>query len=273
LNWKSWRKSLSPLRQISSCRFGGKFDDMVKGNRSKQPPALPSVENVKPDDEGGPIARAGFNYQDEIAVGFLIDMPENPSLLKVHCETHDDVVLVHDGGGSSNRLAEFVQVKASAPDKLWSVADLCVRKNGRVGTSVLEISISRDKCRETSRFRLVTLRPVVSGLKILTFPLATPGRRVDAKPFKTLHADLDSRFPGLNSPKGNGVNYWVKNCLWDQRHSEEAVRNDNRVRLYVRVSKKSYHCLRDQQSCFWTNCKLSRRPLEMPGGTLIVTRK
>ena len=28
------------------------------------PPELPSVDDIKPDDEGGPIARAGFNYQD-----------------------------------------------------------------------------------------------------------------------------------------------------------------------------------------------------------------
>jgi hypothetical protein len=81
---------------------------MPKSNRSKEPPALPSVDDIKPDEEGGPIARAGFNYQDEIAVGFLIDLLENPSLLKVHCETHDDLVLVHDGGGPNKRVAELI---------------------------------------------------------------------------------------------------------------------------------------------------------------------
>jgi hypothetical protein len=157
--------------------------------------------------------------------------------IKVHCETHDDVVIVHDGGGSNNRLAEFIQVKASAPDKLWSMADLCARKNARAGTSLLEISLSRDKCCETSRFRLVTLRSAVSDLKMLTFPLAAPGRKANAKPFKTLHANLDGQFPGLKSPKGNGVNYWLKNCLWDVRHSEGAVRNDNLLR-FIRLSIK-----------------------------------
>jgi hypothetical protein len=58
----------------------------------------PSVDNVKPVDEGGPVARTGFNYQDEIAVGFLVEMLETPTLLKVHCETHDDILLVHASG-------------------------------------------------------------------------------------------------------------------------------------------------------------------------------
>jgi hypothetical protein len=35
---------------------------------------LPSIDDVKPDEEGGSTARKGFNYQDEIAVAFLITM-------------------------------------------------------------------------------------------------------------------------------------------------------------------------------------------------------
>jgi hypothetical protein len=43
----------------------------------------PSIDNVKPEEEGGPTARIGFNHQDEIAAGFLIDMLERPNVLKV----------------------------------------------------------------------------------------------------------------------------------------------------------------------------------------------
>ena len=208
-----------------------------KSTGQEKPEALPSVDDVKPSEEGGPTARSGFNYQDEIAVAFLISMLEIPSLLRVHCETHDDVLLVRAVDGSATRSAEYVQVKASEPDKLWSVADLCARKAGRVGTSIFEISLARDKHREESYFRLVTLRPVVSDLELMTFPCGAPGREADGVRFKALQSALDERFPGLKSPKGNGSAYWLENCFWDQRHSEEAVCKDNLIRV-MRLSAK-----------------------------------
>ena len=42
----------------------------------------PSVDDAKPIEEGGPDARKGFNYQDEIAVSFLLDMMEDQSIVK-----------------------------------------------------------------------------------------------------------------------------------------------------------------------------------------------
>ena len=50
----------------------------------------PSIDHAKPSEEGGPIARTGFNYQDEVAVSFLIDMLSDSEILKIHLETHDD---------------------------------------------------------------------------------------------------------------------------------------------------------------------------------------
>jgi hypothetical protein len=202
----------------------------------EDPHELLSVDEVKPAEEGGPVARSGFNYQDEIAVGFLIEMLQTPSLLKMHCETHDDIVLVRALDGSAMRLAEFVQVKASELNKLWSLADLCIRKTSKVGTSIFEISFARDKHLEQSRFRLVTLRPVVNNLKMLTFPCGASGRESNGERFVTLKSELDSRFPGLRSPKGNELAYWIMNCYLDVRHSE-AVRTDNLVRL-IRLSSE-----------------------------------
>jgi hypothetical protein len=75
---------------------------------------FPSVDDAKPLEEGGPEARKGFNYQDEIAVAFFIDMLETPSLLKVHCETHDDILLVHALDALAIRIAIFVQVKVAS---------------------------------------------------------------------------------------------------------------------------------------------------------------
>lgn len=190
---------------------------------------LPSIDDVEPSEEGGPIARSGFNYQDEIAAGFLIEMLEDPSFLKMHCETHDDVVLVRIVEGSAMQ-AEFVQVKANEPDKLWSISDLCTGKKGKPRTSIFEISLGRDKHCEESRFRLVTLRPVVSDLEILTFAYGAPEREAGER-FKTLKSELDRRFPDMNSEKRNGTGYWIENCYWDVRHSEDAARNANLLRL------------------------------------------
>ena len=192
---------------------------------------FPSVDDAKPLEEGGPEARKGFNYQDEIAVSFLIDMLETPSLLKIHCETHDDILLVHAPDAQTIRIAEFIQVKAGEPDKLWSVADLCQRKKSKTGTSILERSLARDQHQEESRFRLVTLRPVVSALEILTFPFGATGREPGCERFNALLAELEERFPELKSMKGNGTSYWIQNCHWDQRHSEEAVRKDTLLRI------------------------------------------
>lgn len=188
----------------------------------------PSIDHARPSDQGGSVARIGFTYQDEVAVGFLIDMLSDPLILKIHCETHDDIVIVR--AADPLAIAEFVQVKGAELDKLWSVADLCRRENGP-GTSIFEISLNRDAHDEISRFRLVTLRPVVEELKVLTFPCGATGREPCGARFLTLHDELHERFPGIRSPKGNGASYWLKHCLWDVRHSREALAESNFSRL------------------------------------------
>ncbi len=122
-------------------------------------------------------------------------------------------------------------MKASEPNKLWSNADLCARKKSKANTSIYEISIARDKHREKSRFRIVTLRPVVSGLKMLTIPFGKPRRETNEERFKALQSELDERFPNLKSPKGHGSAYWFENCLWNERHSEEVLYQTSAVFL------------------------------------------
>jgi hypothetical protein len=53
---------------------------------------FPSADDACPHEQGGPIARIGFSYQDEIAVSFLLEMLQSPALLKVHCETQSGLV-------------------------------------------------------------------------------------------------------------------------------------------------------------------------------------
>ncbi|WP_133030847.1 dsDNA nuclease domain-containing protein [Sphingomonas sp. PP-CE-1G-424] len=193
--------------------------------------AWPSIDDAHPSEEGGPIARKGFNYQDEIAVGFVLEMLANPQLAKIHFETHDDLVLVW-AIGAPPLIAEFVQVKGAEADKLWSVADLCLRKKQAVGSSIFEKSLDRDQHEETARFRIVTLRPVVSDLTPLTYARGNDARALDCGEMVALKADLDGRMPGVVSQRGNGTGYWLDNCQWDARHDEAAVKTHNRMRLF-----------------------------------------
>lgn len=192
---------------------------------------LPSIDAAMPTEEGGPIARKGFSYQDEIAVSFLLDMLESPDIEKIHCETHDDIIVVRTDEGPIPRVAEFVQVKAGEPEKLWSVADLCQRKMSRPGTSIYEISLARDQYSEKSCFRIVTLREVNGALKLLTYESNAPARRFDSDDFKALVTNIERKCPDQKSGKGNGVEYWVANCFWDERFSEDAVKTKNLLRI------------------------------------------
>lgn len=189
----------------------------------------PSIDTAQPMEEGGPIARTGFNYQDEIAVGFLIEMLTNPTLIKMHFETHDDIVLVWMCG--DQRRAEYVQVKAGEEEKFWSVADICQRKEAKAGTSIFEKSLGRDGHQEDALFRLVTLRPVVAALKPLTYPRFSDGRQSASEDIALLLQDIDKRCPGFKSPKGADSAFWAGNCLWDHRDSERSVERENLVRL------------------------------------------
>ncbi|HEY9235234.1 MAG TPA: dsDNA nuclease domain-containing protein [Phenylobacterium sp.] len=212
------------------------------------PKVWPSVDNASPKEQGGPIARQGFTYQDEIAVGFLLDMIEDPGLAKIHFETHDDLVLVRvAGAGQSQMTAEFVQVKSGESDKLWSVADICHRKKkDAVGTSILEISIGRDEHEEVAAFRLVTLRAVVSDLAPLTYPFGADGRKPGCPAMTALEAALNERLPGLASPKENGCGYWLKNCFWDVRHDREAVEKANTIRIFTLAQQAGQPLLIEQ---------------------------
>lgn len=208
----------------------------------------PSIDIASPKEQGGPIARQGFSYQDEIAVGFLLDMIEDTGLVKIHFETHDDLVLVRVlAANPAQTTAEFVQVKAGEPDKLWSVADICQRKKkDAVGTSIFETSLGRDEHDEISAFRLVTLRPVVSDLTPLTYAFGLEGRKPGCEAMKALEKALNVKFPGLKSPKDNGCGYWLENCRWDVRHDLKTVQKANTVRLFTLAGKAGQPLLLEQ---------------------------
>jgi hypothetical protein len=210
------------------------------------PKVYPSVEEVAPAEEGGPVARTGFNYQDEIAVGFLLEMLEDPTILKVHCETHDDIVVLRKPA-PPEIVAEYVQVKGSEVDKFWSVADLCIRTKAKVGSSIYETSLARDKHCERSQFRIVTLRPVNQELKVLTYDRNSLNRKPQDAKVADLVKAIDQKCPGAKSGKDNGAAFWVENCYWEERQTETTNRQGNLVRV-LKLSAKDGHALLPEQA-------------------------
>lgn len=178
----------------------------------------PSVFDAMPPDLGGVYARQGFAYQDEVAARFYIEMLTNENLAEVWCETHDDILLVWKS--DAPKIVEYVQVKAEHPDQLWTVAKLCERqKSARIpdgsGTSLLEKSLSRDRCSELSWFRIVTCRQFISDLEVLTRERGHEHRSKSHAPFMNLLEQVKGKIGTFRSENGNDSGYWLMNARWE----------------------------------------------------------
>jgi hypothetical protein len=207
---------------------------------SAKPKEWPSIDDHEPHEEGGPTARSGLAYQDEITVGIFLDMIADPSIRKIHCETHDDIVvkrLVAD-----EEIVEYIQVKSNEPDKLWSVADMCANGND----SLCAKSLARDGHKEVSRFRIVTLRAVTSELTILTYPLYGSGREPSCEAFAKLSAAVKAKLPDVTSQKGNGIDYWLNHCRWQVCHDQCSIRRDNILKIMRLAAKEGTVLLPEQ---------------------------
>lgn len=194
---------------------------------------LKSIRDQKPLETGGTIARKGFIYQDHVACGFCLLLASDPKLKEVWCETQDDITLIWEY--EQDESVEFVQVKSNELAKLWSAAELCKRDGSatakQVGSSILEKSLANDRSKEESRFRIVTRRDVNSELRVLTYPKDSPTRAEEATEMVVLRTQIEQRLSQCCSPKNNGLQYWLRNVLWEVKDSEEAVNNCNLIAL------------------------------------------
>ncbi|MGQ0682743.1 dsDNA nuclease domain-containing protein [Bradyrhizobium sp.] len=210
----------------------------------------PSIDDHHPHEEGGPTARAGLAYQDDIVVGIFLDMIEDTSIQKVHCETHDDIVVKRLV--DATEMVEYVQVKSNEPDSLWSVASLCA--NGE--DSVCAKSLGRDQHKEVSRFRIVTLRDVKSDLRLLTYPCYGPGRETNSDGFTSIAQAIEEKLPDLASPKGNDIKYWIEHCKWDVRHDQDTIRSGNVLRILKLAASQGVFALPEQADGIETDLRL-----------------
>lgn len=193
---------------------------------------MASIFTLQPLEEGGPIARGGFLYQDHVAAAFCLEILTNEGLRAIWCETQDDLVLdrLTDGNG----IAELVQVKSDAFDQMWSTAKLYERKirdkQKQAGTSIVERQLARDRGDEPVSFRLVTLRDVNDDLSCLK---KAPGKRDndDLAKQTILVEALAKELGNCVSPGGRDLNYWAAHMLCDVRESREALEGKNLLTL------------------------------------------
>ena len=206
-----------------------------------------SIYNLPPLERGGVEARIGFVFQDHVAATFLIELLENPDLLEVWCETHDDITLIWR---LPSHEVEFVQVKGHALDQLWSVAKLVQRdrkeKQAVCGSSIYERSLANDRCSESCRFRLVTCLPPNSDLDSLCLPFDAPDRLAKEPMLLTLADDLDSRSEGYRSPNGNGASFWLSRVLWQVRQSIDTAEKENKYNLFKLLSRQGSYFVSDE---------------------------
>lgn len=174
----------------------------------------PSIDDAEPEEQGGPVARAGFTYQDYIAADLVFDMIDDPAIAKVHCETSDDIVIVWERQDCTPRVAEFVQVKTTTKDSLWSCARLCGSANDDPGISLFEKSLAKDRVKEEALFRIVTLQGVQSALRPLTYERGHSARDLSADPITKLCEEIDERCPNVASDKGGTSAFWLERALW-----------------------------------------------------------
>lgn len=197
---------------------------------------LPSIHELPLSETGGTDARRGFDYQDDVAAAFCLEMVKSNILLQVQCETYDDITIIWQN--EIVEKVEFIQVKKIDLDQLWTIAKLCQREKGN-GSSILEKSLKREGCLEECIFRIVSDIDVKSELDLLTYSSDDSRRDINTPELKSLCDAVSKKIGDFKSPKGNDCTHWLQNAYWDVRGSREALRNANILFLQNLV----YHCM------------------------------
>lgn len=208
--------------------------------------SLKSIYELPPLDLSGRCSRDGFNFQDHVGVFFCIEMIKNENLKQIWFETHDDITLIWTIGDSE--YIEFVQVKSEDSPSRWSVSKITARKNGRNGTSIVEKSLGRYRCKEKVKFRIVTKIDVTIDLDILKYDIESEERNDACEAEEKIINSLKKSLGNIKSPGGEDLNYWVKNCYWDKKpDSTESLSFSNKILLEAVLKETGRSLFPDQR--------------------------
>jgi len=225
------------------------------------PPKHP-YRDLAPLEEGGPIARKGFAYQDHVAAGKCLDMLLTDGPSEVWCEAEDDIVLVWVI--QSVEWFEFVQVKSNELDQLWSLAKLCEKeaaKDGKgPGSCIIEKSLAHDRGVGNCRFRIVTCREPHSDIAALKLALNHSTRTEKDGDFDKLVAAVEGRLGVCKSDNGNGVGFWVRMTVWEHKASISDIECENLVKLDGILHRESIFLAPDQKKELYV--KLTQKVFE-----------
>lgn len=192
-----------------------------------------SFRDLPPLEQGGRVARDGFDYQDHVAAGKCLDMLLGGGPAEVWCEAEDDIVLVCLDGGSE--LFEFVQVKGNDLGQAWTVAELCRREaakaGGGPGRCIVEKSLAHDRADEKCRFRVVSRWNPDGALSPLMAEFSTQARAASLAGIQAAGESIAGKLGECTSPNGNGLDFWAKNTVWEVRATTLDLRNANLLKL------------------------------------------
>lgn len=178
-----------------------------------------------PSDAGGVAARAGFDFQDHVGAGLLLDLLVDSSIIAVEFETADDITLRLLEMGEP--LNEYVQVKTTEANGKWNLKEVTERdtRNGNKveWSSLCEKSLACDKFSDRARFRLVTTRDVATNLKPFCVPRGS--RQTVAQKLETLVTSFSKKYKKSVSEKGRNLGDWAVSLYWDVAGSSEAIEN------------------------------------------------
>jgi len=174
-------------------------------------------------------------------------MCEQPTLLEVWCESQDDIAAYWDLGGGLEEV-EFVQVKSDRLNQLWSASLLLSASASSDGDDagadgdgkakakkpkkcILEESLQLDRGLERSKFRMVTCRPIMQELKILTYDFDSQHRAVTTAEYIELATTVKEKLSDLRSENGNDCEYWLQRTMWEVIHEEDPIENKNILKV------------------------------------------
>lgn len=183
------------------------------------------LETMDATDAGGVGAKKGFLYQDLAAAFYLSQMLFDKNLKTIRCEVTDDIDLVFES------YTEYVQVKTTDSEKLWSIEELSKISEKGKQDSILHKSLSCDKTSGLScRFRILSPRGLNSYLTYLKIKITDR----DDKPGRTkIIKSISGKLKKFVSPNNNGGEYWVDNFFWEIIGSKEQLELQllNNIRL------------------------------------------
>lgn len=181
---------------------------------------------AKAASNSGPVAsRQGYRYQDHVAAGYVLEMIGDPHLLRVECETKDDIVIYRSINGEN--VPEFVQVKTTEKDSKWSFKEATDRDHIGRPTSLAEKSLLCAAQHRNAIFRIVSRRGIAKAL----LPLSLP--RDDRQDDESLEALANKFRRKWNTLSASGLNlkYWALNALWEVAGEVSAILAENECDL------------------------------------------